>query len=275
MTREKLLAAIRLGIKRGSGNPEQIADSIEMAFELEGFDGEIPAHPTHPEEEPEIGVPVNTAAVETNIPESAPEVIPPPPAAGPSLVTLATERDMEAATRPQLKPARIRSLSPLGPARARMKLEDAVQFWMDNAPERISVVVEGRAEPVILEKSVAGLPGHKAPGSSKKSDDFVKLSYKHPAVDSSFEVQYPVPVSEMERGLNVDVILEDLKAKARIIYKPRPKSIEPRRPTPEALRIETAIGTTEGTPDDQDRMAAAARSGKVAVEQLSKQIRGG
>jgi hypothetical protein len=282
MTREKLIAVIKVGIKRG-GTPENIADAIELALEME----DPAAHDPAPESDPdpaEIGIPVSSESVVSApasiVPgmvdaETARQVVEDVKDSTPR-ITLASESDLKRITEKKpFGPVRIRSLSPMSPSATRMKLEDAVQFWVDKAPETISIIPEGRKEPIVLERSVMALPGFKDPRSRSKTDDFVKLAYKHPMVEAGFEVQYPVNVSDMERGIDVESILDDLKAKARIMYKPRPRTIEPRRPTPEALRLETAIGTTEGTPEDQDRMAAAARSGKGAVASMSDQIRKG
>lgn len=277
MTRDKLLAAIRVGQKRGSA--EAIADAIELAFEMEGLINEQPSARTR-EEPNEIGIPPNPDVIAPAPVKVEPQPEPPPAHRQEtngqlSLVTLASEAELKAVTSaPKPPPGRIRSLTSAGPSRFRMKLEDAVQFWISNAPDRIRIVPEGRTEEIELDRSVQALPGPKGPGAGK-STDMVKLGYKHPMVDAAFEVQHTILVSDMEVGIDVGKILDELKAKARVMYKPRPRVIEPRRPAPQALRIEESIGTQEGTPEDQDRMAAAARSGKQAVANLSEQIRKG
>jgi hypothetical protein len=278
VTRDTLLKAIKAGQKRGA-SPESIADAIELALEMES-DGDAEVHEITyplldigPRTEP---LPPNPSSVVVGV--TAPPEPPPIPKSTPSgLVLASSDRDIDRELERSKKPAPIRSL--FAPTRAPgMRLQEAVQFWTDNAPETLDIIPEGLDQAITLERNIQSLPGMAIKG--KRSSDFVKLSYKHPNAQDVFEVSYPVAVADMGDTLDIMAVIEKLKADAAKVYKPRPRSPVVKMPPLPDLRYDASPGNRdgrgmdEGTPEDQDRYAAAAKQGKEAVAALAKNIAG-
>lgn len=284
MTRETLIKAIRIGQKRG-GAPDQIADAIETALELElGDSSPVDSEPSTSPAKAPLSPPPSPDSIVPAPPEELtirklgdPVQVrkPLPVELRPGLIVLADEGDIDKEIAAQAKPVapvRIRSLSPSAQRNPKMRMQDAVQFWTTNAPLTLEVMIDGREKPVMLERSVAALPG-------TKGNDFVKVSYKHPAVGDEMEVSHAVAVSDMERGININRVFERIIEDAKKMYRPRPRSIEPVKPAPVPLTYTVnngkvdGRGIQEGAPEDQDRFAAAVRSG--GADALAKQIRDG
>jgi hypothetical protein len=289
MTRETLTKAIRIGIKRG-GSPDQIADAIETALELELADASpVDSQPEAPPARTPLSPPPSPASIVPAPPEepivhrrAEPIALdkPQPVELRKGLIVLAEEGDIDKEIAAMAKPAapvRIRSLSTASQRSPQMRMQDAVQFWTEHAPEFLDVMADGRDKPVRLERNIAALPC--TGGQASKTGDLVRLSYKHPNVGAEMEVFHGVTVSEMRAGINVDAVMGKIIADAKKMYRPRPVSIEPVKPVPVPLTYNVNNGRVdergiqEGAPADQDRFAAVVRSGKAAVEEMVKEIK--
>jgi hypothetical protein len=93
------------------------------------------------------------------------------------------------------------------------------------------------------------------------------------------EVFHGVTVSEMRAGINIDSVIGKIITDAKKMYRPRPAAITPIQPPPADLSYTVTNGKVdsrgiqEGSPADQDRFAAVARSGKAAVDKLVEDIK--
>lgn len=284
MTREKLLSAIRVGLKRGT--PESIADAIEMALELE-----LPAAPVQPDqarqrEDLPLPPPVNPEAVEMSNVNVASQDIPYDIRQLAPMVTLATEADMrKVAEIPKARvPVRIRSLLQGTAARKSggLNIQQAIALLEARCPQVLRIIPDGRDQEYSLEKNVTFLPGIAA--GRGRPIDMVKVSYKHPAVEDKMEVSRSMVVSDMTEDFDPTEILDQIAGEARHMYRPRPANIVPRQPPPPDLSYHIAQngrvdprdagrGLDDGTPQDQDSFARAAKAGPAAVAALSDQIR--
>jgi hypothetical protein len=282
MTREKLLSAIRVGLKRGT--PESIADAIEMALELEMAPApEETAQPHGTAEDRPLAPPVNPEAMKE---KAVSEEVPYDIRGRAPMVTLATEDDMKKAVEiPKGRtPIRIRSLLQGSTARKSggLNIQQAISLLQSRCPEVLRIVADGRDQEYALERNVNFLPGIAA--GRGKPIDMVKVSYKHPAVEDKMEVSRSMVVGDMTEDFDPGQILEEIAEEARHMYRPRPANIVPRQPPPPDLSYHIAQngrvdprdagrGLDDGTPQDQDVIAHAAKSGPQAVAALSDQIR--
>lgn len=265
MTRKTLLAAIRVGIKRG-GSPDLIADAIETALEIEASSGsDEVAEPVASRPAPTETLPVAEGVIEpvTDL-RAVPNPVNAPP---PSMVIVVGEDDMkrEIENRAQ-QPLRMRSLDQSA-TRKSYTIEEGIRFWEENSPLTIKVHPEGREEPVVLERNIRAMPGMATRGM--KPVHMVKICYKHPAVEDAMEVSFASATNDIGPDLKIKDVMEKIHADAMVMYRPRVAKIAPHRP-PSIGWGDFAGGVNEGTPAEQDAIQAAVNSGNK--DQLRERI---
>lgn len=224
MTRDRMMAAIRAGLKKSAGMDisiaaEKIADSIELAVEMDMDAASMPA-------------PMPTPIRQATAPAKKP-ILPPSPAiaadmphseSAPLIIRPDDVGDWEdlAKNQPPARPISVTSLkgaanpSTEGDLVIHWRIEQLIGAVERAAPEKFTIEVEVNddVKKVVLVRNIVADHGMSA----------VKLCYAHKSFKQG-ELEAKHIFYCTDDGLLIDRAMENIHTQAKALYMPRPKVI--------------------------------------------------